>query len=69
MRAGPATRSSDHVPAGAAGHRRQQHDRVPLADGRVERLEVADIRVVHEHVDEAVQVAIATQRACGARPG
>ena len=57
----------------AAGHRRQEHQRVALAHGCVERLEVADVGVVEERVDEPVQVAVrrrgaATRDPGGARP-
>ena len=46
----------------AAGHRRQEQHRVALRDGRVERLEVADVGVVEEHVDEPVEVAVAGEQ-------
>ena len=45
------------APASAAGHRRQQQQRVALAHGRLAHLEVADVGLVDEHVDEPVDLA------------
>ena len=42
----------------AAGHRREEDQGVGLADGRVERLQVAHIGVIEERVDEPVQLAV-----------
>ena len=55
--------------APAAGHRRQDHQRVALADGRVEPVEHAHVLVVEVDVDVAVELALGGEQLALRSPG
>src|ERR1700744_2413548 len=47
---------------GAAGHRREDYDRVAVLDARLEAVEDADVLVVQVDVDVAVQLALGVEQ-------
>ena len=55
---GSAAAEKGRLSGPPAGHRRQDHERVALADGGVEAVEHAHVLVVEVHVDVAVELAL-----------